>query len=92
MKRLREMRMTLVGVLVVAAVLPTAAQELKAPKISGQVNARYAWSDKEGETQGFDIRRIRLAADGSLSDKLDYKVQAEYETTVKVIDAFLRWN
>ena len=86
------MMMTLLGVLAVAAVLPTVAQELKAPKISGLVNARYAWSDKEGETHGFDIRRIRLAADGSLSDKLDYKVQAEYETTVKVIDAFLRWK
>ena len=84
--------MTLVGVLAVAAVLPTAAQELKAPKISGLVNARYAWSDKEGETHGFDIRRVRLAADGVLSDKLDYKFQAEYETSVKVIDAFLRWK
>ena len=82
----------LVGVMAVAAVLPAPAQELKAPKISGLVNARYSWSDKEGETHGFDIRRVRLAADGVLSDKLDYKFQAEYETSVKVIDAFLRWK
>ena len=92
MKRLREIRMTLVGVLMVAVVLPAVAQELKAPKISGLVNARYAWSDTEDATHGFDIRRVRLAADGVLSDKIDYKFQAEYETSVKVIDAYLRWK
>ena len=84
--------MMLVGVLSVVSVLPAVCQELKAPKISGLVNARYSWSDKEGETHGFDIRRVRLAADGVLSENLDYKFQAEYETSVKVIDAFLRWK
>ena len=82
--------MTLAGVLAVASVLPVAAQDLKAPKISGLVNVRYSWSDKEGDTHGFDIRRVRLAADGELGERLDYKFQAEYETTVKVIDAYLR--
>ena len=80
------------SILLLVSVLPTASQELKAPKISGLINARYAWSDKEGATHGFDIRRIRLAADGVLSDKVDYKFQAEYETSVKVIDAYLRWK
>lgn len=92
MRNLGEIRIALVGVLTMVALLPAVAQEFKAPKISGMVNVRYAWSDKEDDTHGFDIRRIRLAADGSLSDKLDYKFQAEYETTVKVIDAFLRWK
>ena len=82
----------LVGMLSVVTVLPAVCQELKAPKISGLANVRYSWSDKEGETHGFDIRRIRLAADGVLGKKLDYKFQAEYETSVKVIDAFLRWK
>ena len=58
--------MTLAGVLAVASVLPVAAQDLKAPKISGLVNVRYSWSDKEGDTHGFDVRRVRLAADGEL--------------------------
>ena len=49
--------------------LTLVAQELKAPKISGLVNGRYSYSDKEGDTHGFDIRRVRLAADGMLSDK-----------------------
>ena len=92
MKRLKVFRITLVSILLLVSVLPTASQELKAPKISGLINARYAWSDKEGATHGFDIRRIRLAADGVLSDKVDYKFQAEYETSVKVIDAYLRWK
>lgn len=92
MKRLKVFRITLVSILLLVAMLPTASQELKAPKISGLINARYAWSDKEGATHGFDIRRIRLAADGVLSDKVDYKFQAEYETSVKVIDAYLRWK
>ena len=92
MKRLKVFRITLVSILLLVAVLPIASQELKAPKISGLINARYAWSDKEGATHGFDIRRIRLAADGVLSDKVDYKFQAEYETSVKVIDAYLRWK
>lgn len=84
--------MTFMGVLTMAVVLPAVAHELKAPKISGFINARYAWSDKEDATHGFDIRRVRLAADGVLSDKVDYKFQAEYETSVKVIDAYLRWK
>lgn len=71
---------------------PIVAQGLKIPKISGLVNGRYSYSDKENETHGFDIRRVRLAADGELGDKVDYKFQAEYETTVKVIDAYLRWK
>lgn len=92
MKRLKVLRMTLVGMLSVGAVLPIVGQELKAPKISGLVNARYSWSDKDGDTHGFDVRRVRLAAEGVLSESLDYKFQAEYETSVKVIDAYLRWK
>lgn len=90
MENLRKLSRTLVGILVAASVLPVSAQELKAPKISGLVNVRYSWSDKEGDTHGFDVRRVRLAADGELGERLDYKFQAEYETTVKVIDAYLR--
>lgn len=92
MKRLKEIRITLMGMLIIAPILSKTAQELKLPKISGLVNARYSWSDKEGATHGFDIRRVRLAADGVLSYNIDYKFQAEYETSVKVIDAYLRWK
>lgn len=63
-----------------------------APRFSGFINARYSYDNKDSSTQGFDIRRVRLAADGMLSDKVDYKFQTEYETEVKIIDAFLRWK
>ena len=74
------------------AVLTASAQKVEAPKISGLVNVRYSWNDADQDTHGFDVRRIRLAATGRLNDKLDYKFQAEYETSVKVIDAFLRYK
>lgn len=89
----RERILTLVSAVCLAAsALPADAQELKAPKISGLVNARYSYDDNAESTHGFDIRRVRLAADGVLSDKFDYKFQAEYETSVKVIDAYIRWK
>ena len=40
MKRLKVFRITLVSILLLVAVLPIASQELKAPKISGLINAR----------------------------------------------------
>ena len=92
MKRLRVKKITLAGVIVAASVSPTSAQELKTPKISGLVDVRYSWSDKAGDTHSLDVRRVRLAADGELDKRLDYRFQAEYETTVKVIDAYLRWK
>lgn len=68
------------------------AQKIDFPKISGFINARYQYSDEAGQVTGFDIRRVRLSADGELSKSVDYKVQAEYETTVKILDAYLRWK
>ena len=89
----RKSILTLVSVAFLAAsVLPVGAQEVKAPMISGLVNARYSYDDADGSSHGFDIRRVRLAADGALSEQLDYKFQAEYETSVMVIDAFVRWK
>ncbi len=89
---MRNLKFVLLNAFVFASVLSVEAQELKAPKISGLVNGRFSATDKENTTNGFDIRRVRLAADGALHEKLDYKFQAEYETTVKVIDAYFRWK
>ncbi len=89
---MRNLKVVLLNVLAFTAALSVEAQELKVPRISGLVNGRYSVSNKDGDTHGFDIRRVRLAADGALHSKLDYKFQAEYETTVKVIDAYLRWK
>lgn len=61
-----------------------------APTISGLANFRYSYDSGDDSHHGFDIRRVRLSAAGDLSPRLDYKVQAEYETSVKVIDAYAR--
>lgn len=91
--------LSLLAVMATAAAQPSVAQEqastsqaLQWPKISGFVNGRYAWDSGDNDTHGFDIRRVRLAATGDVTRHLDYKVQAEYETTVKVIDAYVRWK
>lgn len=78
--------------LAAAAILPAQAQKLSLPKISGLVNGRYSWSNEDGNDHGFDVRRVRLAATGDITPKLDYKIQAEYETNVKIIDAYVRWK
>ncbi len=66
------------------------------PKVSGLVNGRYSY-DSSDDSNGFDIRRARLAVSGDFGSKLDYKVQAEYgggkansAATVKLLDAYLR--
>ena len=97
-KRTMKKKVSILALVSVASlavsVLPARAQEQQKPtiKISGLVNGRYSYDDADGSTHGFDIRRARLAADGALSSKIDYKLQAEYETSVKVIDAFFRWK
>ncbi len=91
MKRDKKREIASIALLTLAAISAT-AQKIEAPKISGLVNIRYSWNDANQNTHGFDVRRVRLAASGKLSDNLDYKFQAEYETSVKVIDAFLRWK
>jgi hypothetical protein len=65
---------------------------LNAPKISGFANFRYQQSDEADFHPGFDVRRARLSASGDVNSSIDYKVQAEYETTVKVLDAYFRWK
>lgn len=78
--------------LATATVLPLNAQKIKPPTIGGLVNGRYSWTNQDGNDHGFDLRRVRLSATGELTPKFDYKVQAEYETNVKVIDAYVRWK
>lgn len=81
-----------VSLLATAVILPAHAQKLKLPTIGGLLNFRYSWSNEDGNDHGFDVRRVRLSATGDLTPYLDYKVQAEYETSVKIIDAYIRWK
>ena len=53
----------LLGTLLAGLTPQAAAQQLKAPKNSGMVTVRYGYDDQSESTQGFDVRRVRLAAD-----------------------------
>ena len=85
------MRKLMIAMALTASTMAS-AQKLELPKISGFINARYQYNSANEVKEGFDIRRVRLAASGNIGEKLDYKFQAEYETSVKVLDAFLRWK
>lgn len=61
--------------------------KLEAPKFSGFANIRYQYNDVD-DANSFDVRRARLSASGKLNPKLEYKIQAEYETSVKILDAY----
>jgi hypothetical protein len=65
------------------------AQQPSAIQLSGFVNTRYAWSNEDDVTHGFDIRRVRVSAAGQLTDALEYAVQTEYETSLKLIAAYI---
>ncbi len=62
------------------------------PKVTALINGRYSYDDQPETKHGFDIRRVRLGLKGNLHSKVDYVIQAEYETSVKVIDAYFRWK
>ena len=82
----------LASVALLASAVALQAQEISTPKVSGFINGRYQYNSDKDVNHSFDIRRVRLAVSGDIGSKVDYKFQAEYETTVKVLDAFLRWK
>ncbi|MBQ1990395.1 MAG: porin [Rikenellaceae bacterium] len=61
------------------------------PKISGSVWARYQFDTYAGD-KGFDIRRARLDIKGNIAPKLDYRLQLEFASSPKIIDAFVRYT
>lgn len=64
--------------------------------VSGYVNARYQYSDVEQNftkgKNGFDIRRARLDFKGNATSTLGYRLQVDFATAPKVIDAYLEWK
>lgn len=62
------------------------------PKVSGLINARYSYNDDATKANSFDLRRVRLAVGGNFGKTIDYKLQAEYETSVKIIDVYVRFK
>jgi len=61
------------------------------PKISGSVQLRYQF-ETLGAVNAFDIRRARLDIKGNISPKIDYRLQLEFSSSPKIIDAFVRYT
>ena len=59
----------------------------KLPKVSGLINFRYRM-DEDKST--FDIRRARLDVKGDVGKMFDYRVQVEFASSVKLLDAQIR--
>lgn len=62
------------------------------PKVGGLINARYFYDSQKTKPHSFDIRRVRLSVSGDFGKHIDYRVQAEYESTVKILDAYVNFK
>jgi hypothetical protein len=59
----------------------------KLPKLSGFINLRYQY---ENSQNSFDIRRARLDFKGDVVKWLDYRLQVDFASSPKIIDAYVR--
>lgn len=59
------------------------------PRLSGYVQAGYEWSDG---SSSFFIKRVRLDLRGDIARKLDYRVQLEFASSPKIVDAYLHYK
>ena len=66
------------------------------PKISGLVNLRYQYSTETDNyisgRNGFDVRRIYLDFRGNATKELSYRVQLDFATSPKILDAYVEWK
>jgi len=60
------------------------------PKISGYLQTGYEWSDNSST---FFLKRIRLTLAGDIvREKLDYRLQFEFASSPKVVDAYVQYK
>lgn len=67
------------------------------PKVGGLVNGRYGYDtgtkfNEGGSYNGFDLRRARLSVTGDFGKSIDYRIQADFAGSVKLIDAYARFK
>ncbi|MDE7451256.1 MAG: OprO/OprP family phosphate-selective porin, partial [Alistipes sp.] len=55
------------------------------PRVSGYIQLRYQWDD--ANESSFSVRRARLDFKGDIAPKLDYRLQVEFASKVKIVDA-----
>jgi phosphate-selective porin len=59
----------------------------KLPKISGLINVRYQYTE---DMSSFDIRRARLDLRGDATRWFDYRLQVDFASSPKILDAYIR--
>jgi phosphate-selective porin OprO/OprP len=57
-------------------------------QLSGYTQVRYQLLEESGKKSGFDIRRARIDIKGSITPWFAYRVQTEFASTVKLLDAY----
>src|ERR1035437_1137619 len=66
------------------------------PKISGLLNLRYQYSTEAANynagKNGFDVRRAYLDFKGNATNDLTYRLQIDFATSPKIIDAYVEWK
>lgn len=64
--------------------------------VGGTVNIQYDYTNQIAndntlhETSAFQIRRARLDLKGNITPRLDFRLQADFATSPKLVDAFVR--
>ena len=88
----------------VKVITPTVVDRLKTnekaisflPKITGLVNLRYQYSTEAANystgKNGFDVRRVYLDFKGNATKQLSYRIQLDFATSPKVLDAYVEWK
>lgn len=62
-------------------------------KLGGWIDVQYRFEqDAEGESSVVQIRRARLDYKGSLSNMIDYRLQADFAPSPRLIDAYIKLN
>ena len=66
------------------------------PKISGLINLRYQYSTEAANystgKNGFDVRRAYLDFKGNATKDLTYRLQLDFSTSPKILDAYIEWK
>lgn len=62
------------------------------PKVSGLIQTRYFYDSQETKPNSFDIRRVRVSFTGEFGKFVDYRVQAEWESSPKILDAYVNFK
>lgn len=67
------------------------AQNRDAVTLGGWIDAQYRYmNDNGGESSVMQIRRARMDMKGKLADRLDFRLQADFAASPKLIDAFAK--